>query len=178
MDIIGLTGAARSGKDTFASFLVENHGYKRLAFADTLREMVSLMTGLTPAELSDGALKETPIEWLGGKSPRQLMQTLGTEWGRDSVCPDVWLNIVAQRLRQARQEGFIGVVITDVRFDNEAEFIRSRGGWVVQIVRPSATPVAQHASERGISEDLIDETFVNDGSLRDVATAAFRVSAI
>ncbi len=176
MHIIGITGVARSGKDTLAEYLVANHGYKRVAFADSIREVVSHLTGLTVAELTDGPLKEEPIEWMGGKSPRQLMQTLGTEWGREMVDPNLWLNIAANRIREARRQGFAGVVIPDVRFDNEAEFVRERLGSVVRVVRPGAAAVSAHESEQGVSENLVDSTVINDGTRRDLAVAAFNLS--
>ena len=64
MYIIGITGAARSDKDTLAEYLAVNHGYRRVAFADSIREVVSLLTGLTIDELTDSPLKEEPIEWM------------------------------------------------------------------------------------------------------------------
>ncbi len=87
MKIIGLHGLARSGKDTLASYLVEHHGFVRIGLADPLRKFVSDITGIPLEDLMDGPTKETPLEWLNNKSPRVLMQTLGTEWGRELIGP-------------------------------------------------------------------------------------------
>jgi hypothetical protein len=82
MILIGLHGKAHAGKDTVGQMLV-GYGLDRVAFADPIKRMLIEGLGLT-AEHFDSPLKEEPIPWLG-KSPRQLMQTLGTEWGRDLV---------------------------------------------------------------------------------------------
>lgn len=60
------------------------------------------------------------------------MQTVGTEWGHDMIHRDLWVKVVEQKIRQVRREGATGVVVSDVRFDNEADFIRDwHGGAVV-----------------------------------------------
>jgi len=92
MRLIGLTGPAGSGKDTVARLLCEQHGFVQMAFADPLRAMLKAGLGLTDEELHRRDLKEAPLEWLG-KSPRQLLQTLGTEWGRQHVHPHLWLEL-------------------------------------------------------------------------------------
>lgn len=165
MKIVGIHGRARSGKDTLAHFLVEHHGFLRIALADPLRRFVSDITGLDESLLMDSVVKEQPIDWLGGKSPRQLMQTLGTEWGRTHVDENVWLAVAQRKIDQARRRGYAGVVIPDVRFDNEAQWVRQLGGHVVRLVRDDAAPVADHASERGVADHLIDTTIDNNGPL-------------
>lgn len=161
--IIGICGAAGAGKDTVAMRLVNAHGFRRIAFADPLYEMVEAFTGLHEELLRDRATKEAEIGWIG-KSPRHLLQTLGTEWGRKHVSEDIWIKIALQR---ARQSGL--VTIPDVRFDNEAEAIRAAGGSVWLVERPCAScldsSTASHASERGISAHFIDDVIKNDGDL-------------
>lgn len=172
MKIIGLHGLARSGKDTLAAYLVEHHGFVRIGLADPLRKFVSDITGIPLEELMDGPAKETPIEWLNQKSPRVLMQTLGTEWGRDMVDPEMWLKVAHQAVRRARQDGAPGVVIPDIRFDNEAAFVKTFGGEVFKVVRESAAPVSAHVSEAGVAPWLIDGVVDNNGPLSALAHAA------
>lgn len=172
MKIIGIHGRARSGKDTLASFLVDHHGFHRIGLADPLRRFVGDITGLSEEQLMDGAVKEEPIPWLNDKSPRYLMQTLGTEWGRALVSDGVWLAVAHAKIEAARKAGFAGVVIPDIRFDNEAEWVNEMGGEVVHLVRPGAVQVNAHASENGIADHLVEYLIVNNGTLGDLAKDA------
>lgn len=167
--LIGLTGAAGAGKDTVASLL----GGKITAFADPLYECVSLMTGIPVDRLRDRAVKEAVIPWIG-KSPRQLLQTLGTEWGRRMVSDEIWVRSLFERVRPLLEAGET-VIVTDVRFDNEAEAIAAAGGEVWRIVRPQwrclSGDAAAHASERGVGDHLVARTIVNGGSVDDLKAA-------
>lgn len=97
----------------------------------------------------DGDLKETPHDLLGGKTPRQAMQWLGTEWGRFHFGDDFWINIWRAQVREALFGG--RVVVDDVRFANEADAVRALGGIVVRIDCPWAgsSSGSGHASEAG-----------------------------
>lgn len=102
-----------------------------------------------------------------GVSPRHMMQTLGTEWGRDLINRDIWITMAKHRLLQAGE----GMVIPDVRFNDEAAWIRKAGGRVVHLLRNSVTPVKEHSSEAGVTilpEDLV---LLNNGSLEDLQFA-------
>ena len=164
--LIGLCGAAGSGKDTVASILRETAQFYRVAFADPLYEMAAIVTGLLPEDLQDRELKEQEIDWIG-KSPRQLLQTLGTEWGRSMVSESLWVDIGMRRIDRLLADGR-NVVVTDVRFDNEAAAVKSAGGEVWQVIRGEGCVRGvsmRHSSEAGISEVLIDKTIGNWGSL-------------
>lgn len=157
--LIGFTGGARVGKDTAANILVEHYAARRYAFADPMREMMKCI-GVDHETITD---KEAIIPQIG-KSYRECMQTLGTEWGRKMINEDLWLIVSRARISQALKAGHI-VVISDVRFDNEAHLIRELGGAVVRIVRPGAEEVRQHVSEAGVSRHLVDSTIFNDSFL-------------
>lgn len=161
--LIGICGPARAGKDTVANILIEHWGFQRYSLASPIKMMLASL-GLDDDELN-GDKKEAPLARLKiDKSPRQLMQTLGTEWGRDQVDADFWLKLAAFRWNQAREAGQL-LVIPDVRFDNEAAFIR-RNGHLVHISRPNAPQVAAHSSERGIAfDERRDHALVNDGGI-------------
>lgn len=168
--IVGLAGPARCGKDTVASLLHRVFNTGSVAFADPIRDSLKAMLGLE-WEHFHGKLKEVEIDWLG-KSPRQLMQTLGTEWGRDRVNPDIWLLIAGRKMDKILEDR--GVVVTDVRFENEAEYIRSKGGEVWHISRPGIQAVNAHASEAGVKfVPGVDKKIINDGTLDDLLTKVF-----
>lgn len=169
--VVGVTGAAGAGKGTVASML----GWHEVSFADPLYDMISVMTGYSVEQLKDRQFKEQAIPWLG-KSPRQLLQTLGTDWGRDIVAKDVWRKIGARRIRGAKFFGISCVVVPDVRFDDEADLIHDEfGGVIWEVTRPGAQTCVGHVSESGLSRNRIDRTLVNAGTLdefREVVEAA------
>jgi hypothetical protein len=170
--IIGLCGLAGSGKDTVSEILSRHHRFAAISFAGPIYKAVSEITGLSPQELKDRDIKEQPIPWLG-KSPRELLQTLGTEWGRQMVCDDIWIKLAMRRASQYERSSW-HVAITDVRFQNEAEAIRYAGGQVWHVKRTAAGlqgPAGQHPSEAGIPDHLIDQVVWNDGELEDLEAA-------
>ena len=145
--LIGLTGFAGSGKSTVAEHLAYEHDYHRYAFATKIKAMLGLGLGLTIEEMY-GEKKTIPSARLGGKTPRYAMQTLGTEWGRQLIHPDLWCNLL---MDQIRREARLLVVIEDVRFPNEQAAIKALGGDVWWIVRDITYATATHASEQGLT---------------------------
>ena len=169
--LIGLTGQAGSGKDTAAEHLVKQHQFARWAFAEPLRTMLEALLvecGLDYAHLFEPQLKEQPIPGLG-HSYRQLAQTLGTEWGRVQLADDFWLRCAGlctglSSPNPAEQQPIHDrIVFSDVRFPNEAAWLRERGGVIVRIERPSVTPVRAHVSEQHAIEP--DHVVWNSGGL-------------
>jgi hypothetical protein len=174
--IIGFCGPAGAGKDLAASMIP---GACRVAFADPIYHGLSTMLGIPEAILRDRSSKEEVIVGLGA-SPRQLLQTLGTEWGRRMVRDDVWLRVAFWKWQQLAAGGISLIVVPDVRFANEARQIRSEGGEVWMIHRPGVEPVAAHESEAGLPLRLIDRLIVNDGTvdqLRERVEATFSRTA-
>lgn len=152
--IIGICGYIGSGKTTAANALIEI-GYTRVRFAETLKNMLKCL-GLTDAQV-DGADKEKVHSYFG-KTPRYMMQTLGTEWGRNLINKDIWI------LDWAYRVGNTGgaIVIDDMRFPNEVQAIRDLGGFILRIDRA-------HKSDDHPSEDLshitADHTIFNTVSI-------------
>lgn len=159
MNIIGFTGLAGSGKTTAARQLVTVNGWTRISFADPLRAMLAAL-GVTHAEMANA--KHVPLPWLHNRTPRELLQTLGTEWGRTFVGPDVWVAAARRNVEYELELGATGVVFDDCRFENEAAMIRQMGGLVIEL-RRSGTQQMAHASEAGVPAYLVDAVIVNDG---------------
>lgn len=163
MKLIGLIGRARSGKDTVAGYLARRHKFTQVAFADPVKEMLEAAFG--GINFRDGD-REQPIDWLG-KSPRQLMQTLGTEWGRNQVHPELWVMLTEQKVKNA-VEFNLPLVISDVRYYNEANMILKHGGELWFVSRNTSEQVNPHSSETADWGRWPLKTIENNGSLEEL----------
>lgn len=167
MKIIGITGAAGSGKDTARSVLQNHFGVTGMAFADPMRAMLGQLLdhcGIGAEWMTQRELKELPMPGLG-VSYRHAAQALGTEWGR-ALTPssDIWLKAAAASMAEVMNiKGPDAVFcISDVRFDNEAQWVRNHGGVIWKISRQNLGPVRLHSSESGVDVDLVDLLVLND----------------
>lgn len=165
--LIGLTGRARSGKSTAAEHLVGTYLLEHYAFADPLRDGLMAIFNLDPTDF-EGDRKEQPLAWLE-RSPRQLMQSMGTEWARNTVHPDVWVKLAEQNLDYMTKAlgAVLGFVVSDVRFENEADLIRRRGGTIIHICRADAQAVNPHVSEAGVVGNKDDLLMFNNGTVEE-----------
>ena len=153
--IIAFTGARGVGKTSVANELVQNGkaDYVIESFATPIKDMLRAM-GLTEHFINDPQGKQEPIPWLNGVSGRELMQTLGTSWGREMVADDVWLRAMNQRLIKYISTDQI-ILIDDLRFDNEAEFIVRQGGYIISLTRDGIEYTNEHSTETPISSDYL-----------------------
>ena len=164
MFLIGLSGLAGSGKDTVRAML-EREGFVGLAFADPIRSMIRELligSGIDDAYLDERELKETIIPELG-VSYRHMAQSLGTEWGRN-LRSDFWLRAAAAFVTDQQQAGEAHFVISDVRFANEAEWIKRQGGQIWRIHREGLAGVRPHVSESGVDSIKPHRTIHNNGT--------------
>lgn len=187
MKIIGVNGYARSGKDTTADILVEHCGFKRVAFADKLREAAYALNPIvTPdpwgKKIDSDFLLDQPTcnpfrlqavidryTWDGYKNTafeqeiRGILQRLGTEVGRQILGESIWVDAV---LNDLDDEG--KYVFTDCRFANEAEAVTDLWGQVWRIDRPGVLPANDHISEVGLDDWNFDVRINNAGSIDDL----------
>jgi len=169
--LIGLYSPAPQCGKTTVSRVLEGKGFVRVPFAEALKLMLHPLLvelGYTPAEATRllYVAKEECLSSLNVTS-RHLLQTLGTEWGRQCVHPDMWL-----RVWEVRAKRYERVVVDDVRFANEAELVRSLGGELWRIDRPGTVNTSTHASEGGLDAcDYFSQYICNDGSLDQLTNA-------
>lgn len=173
LKLIGLAGPAGCGKDTVAEFLCDTQEFRQIALAGPIRRGIVAMFGIPLEHLTDPILKMQPLDQLCGKTPRQVMQTLGTEWGRNQICLDVWLKVAQadidyqRKLAAANNLYLNGIVVSDIRFEGEAKWLRDQGGIIWHIQRPN-NPYATytgHLSEVPIHIADQQPTIINDGDI-------------
>lgn len=166
--LIGLTGRAHSGKDTAtcmieAICLTAGINQQTFAFATPMRAALRAL-GVPQRYIEQPELKNELIPELGA-SYRQLMQELG-DMGR-KVLPDFWVRYVARSISNL-PDGVGLIVITDVRYPNEAEWIRANGGVIVQLNRKAAPEVRSHSSEQHFAELQAEYVIDNNGTLAEL----------
>jgi hypothetical protein len=141
--------------------------FVKYSFALPLKRAAAEMFGLPLERFLDGDDREIEDPFWG-ISPRRILQLLGTEGGRELFREDIWIKRAELELRKY-QEADTGMVVADVRFPNEAQWIREMGGLLIHVVRPGMESVAPaHASEAGYSDDLKDVILYNDGTIEDL----------
>ncbi len=165
-NLIGLTGYAQSGKDTVASVLVEKYGYTRIAFADKIKDFLYSVNPLTACSPT-GYLQDLVdlVGWDKAKQEAQvraLLQNVGLS-ARELIDANIWVTLALRNISSADR-----IVITDVRFENEADAIKNLGGQVWRIKRLGVGPVNDHISESQLEAYKADQIFMNNGSVEDL----------
>lgn len=183
--IIGLNGVSEVGKDEVGRIMRMKYSAKTFALADKVREFALAVDPWIPidpyvdpnSKVNRGQIVRLSklVQEVGwneakkNKEVRRLLQRIGTEGGRNVVGETVWIKLMEQEIRTwstfKKAQG-APIVITDVRFLNESEWIRKKGGIVVRIDRPGYGPVNDHVSDNG--QGIWDCVLVNDGSLEDL----------
>lgn len=160
--IVAFTGKRGAGKDTAARALTDL-GYQHISFADPLREIVSVVYGITIEEMMDPILKEQPLERYPFKSPREILTKIGTEGFRHLIADDTWVKALERRARSHKL-----VVISDLRFLNEECMLKENGACIIRVVNPrrnDTDQVSQHRSEMEMDEIAPHYTIQNDSSI-------------
>lgn len=175
--VVGLVGFARTGKDSVADYLVEQHGFKRISSADFLRDLAYAINPLVvdPSGMLWGDLVRLAdlvdrIGWDRAKvensEVRRLLQAIGTEGCRNLFGADCWIDLTVKAIKAEPGQDF---VVTDVRFPNEAAAVRTvLGGQTWRIARPGVGPLNDHPSEMQVLATPADQLLVNDADLESL----------
>jgi hypothetical protein len=174
--IIGLSGYARSGKNTVASHLEGNHNFQAIAFADPIRELLMKLDPIVGGNVRVSDLVHE-YGWETAKSRpevRRLLQTLGVG-AREVIDENIWIN---KALSIMNGEG--NYVITDVRFKNEAHVLKIAGAQIWRVERQGVEAVNDHISEHDLDDWEFDSYIPNNSTLEDLMFAvdmALKVNA-
>ncbi|GGY88642.1 hypothetical protein CP967_31170 [Streptomyces nitrosporeus] len=168
MQNIGIIGRARSGKDTAGQWLVENREYRRIGFADPLKEAALKLDPIVCAQSHYSlSMVVRGDGWERAKDEfpevRRILQELGA--AVRAIDEDFWLRAAMKRVLEANEAG-IPVVITDVRYPNEVDSLHRAGFALLYLHRPG-TPQLDHESER-LGPAAADHLICNDRSIRDL----------
>lgn len=176
MSDIALIGRARSGKDTVAARLIASHSFTRVAFADPLKEMalkINPIVDVEPYECDEVLYAEEErlshlvraVGWERAKDEypevRRILQQTGQ--AIRELDPDFWVRLALSTIGCV----FTPVVVTDVRYPNEADALRAEGFRLVRIVRPGS-PWLDHESETALDDYPVDALIINAGSLAEL----------
>lgn len=196
--IIGINGYAGSGKDTIGQiirmltsgvvmpdkfsterkinsvdkFLEQEQGYQIKKFANKLKQIASLLTGIPQEKFEDQEFKKTAMsyEWWTvceeGSVPmfvREFLQKLGTDALRKGLHTNVWVNALMSEYKKNSNW-----VITDTRFPNEAQAIKEKNGVIIRVDRPGVRPINYHPSEIGLDTWTFDYKIANVSDLKSL----------
>jgi len=161
--IIGLSGYARSGKDTAAEHLVSTYNFTQHSFAASMKEAMYRLNPIVHTD-SIGPIRYQSLVDVYGLDKakedypevRRLLQVFGTEVGREMFGESFWVELVLNNLRSFH------TVISDVRFTNEADAIKKRGGQIWRVNRAGIGPVTGHSSEIDLDGYSFDRVINND----------------
>ena len=168
--IIGLSGYARSGKDTAADRLVSNHGFVRYSFAAPMKKAMYILNPIVNSDSIGNFRYQSLVDVYGLDSAkesnpeiRRLLQVFGTEVGRSMFGNNFWVDLTLNSIKEDN------VVISDVRFKNEADAIKKLGGQVWRINRHGIGPVTDHSSEIDLDDYAFNHIIDNDFSVSDLS---------
>lgn len=191
--LVGMVGKKGSGKDTVAGMLLVQHGFVARAFAEQLKSICFDLFRLSESQLYGSLAYKEEIDPRWGMSAREIMQKIGTEVGRQGKfdvfepvmsagivesefnrrglvpCETLWVDDIVRTIRE-RRKAARGQVVTDCRFQNEADAIKRERGVVVRVIRPGLATGhrEEHASEMEQEAIIADYEIMNDGSLEQL----------
>ncbi len=177
--IIGLSGKKGSGKDTVAEYLCAQYGFINYGFGDPIKEIARIMFQFSQEQLHGNQKDVLDNRW--GFKPRDFFQKFGTEYGQFILpehFPSAFLDIDKRQfwvkcfwnwyVEEKKQDPYLRVVISDVRFLHEFNFLQEKGAYLIKIKRHTDN-LDRHISENEL-DILRDEDYngiINNSSSKE-----------
>lgn len=161
--VIGFVGKKGAGKSSCAVHIANNFPCTIHPFAFRIKQVLKSL-GLTTHEIMSREWRDRPHKNLSGFTVREFMQRFGTDFCRDTLDQDFWVNLWKQDIKAH----VATVIVDDVRMLNEAEAVRSLGGVLIRIVNPHNDNNDLHRSETEMDQIECDYSILNNGSLEDL----------
>jgi hypothetical protein len=199
--IIGISGKMGSGKDTFGQMLQDElPSYTLKSFAFKLKQVASIISGIPIENFEDpefkmgymtsewdtSILKDSPSKYLKTETTqmtvREFLQKLGTDGLKHNLHSSVWINALFSDYKKEKSEDFFpNWIITDVRFPDEADAVKKKGGILIRIERSN---IKQGSSKTHVSETAMDHysdydiIVHNEGDLESLKKRAKEVAEV
>lgn len=163
--LIGITGNANAGKDTLADYIInnKNNSFIKDALAKPIKDIMINQLGFTYQQCYNQQLKQT-IDDFWGLTPREVMLLIGTKMFRQNWRYDFWVKLMQKKIIDNADQN---IIVSDVRFENQGQMIKSHGGIIICVERPNNPIKVKHVSENGLPKHLIDCTIVNDSTIEN-----------
>lgn len=168
--IIAISGYKHSGKTTAAGYIADNYGYEEYALASPLKAALTVMFGYDHSHMYGPKKDEEDPRF--GISPRQMLQTLGTEWGQfDLQAASTKFRVVTGRDLWVKRFYYmvwkpgVNYVISDVRFQHEIQALKDIDTTYSVMVLGGLDDDDHASEERNLKTDVVID---NDGSVEDL----------
>lgn len=171
--LVALCGHAQHGKDTVASALPN---FKRVAFADPVKQIALALNPIITMDLNlSGVLESCGNSWDEAKKVpevRRILQRIGTECIREIIGDNIWIDLAVKKIKEIKGD----VVVTDLRFPNEAAAIRKLGGYIWRVSRPNFDNGVDrgHPSEKLVAEIDFDYFINNNNTIEELRIKALK----
>jgi dephospho-CoA kinase len=152
--LIGTTGKKYSGKDTAADYIAKKYNFVKYSLSEPLKSALQILFKFTDEQLHTDLKEQVDPRY--GKSPRQIMQHIGTDVLRKCYGDDFFLNHINLNEK---------IIIADVRFKNERDFIKRNGGIIIKINRDTGHNDAHESENNNIESDFVID---NNGSKEEL----------
>ena len=170
--IIGITGKKFNGKDTVSDYIVSKYKFTKIAYAEPLKEVCRNLFNFNDDQLYGN--KKEDIDPFWNITPRHAFQFIGTDMIRNNanklisgINNNFWVKCLEKRILDLNSRGIKNIIISDIRFINEADIVKHLNGKIIKVCR-NIDNNDTHISEleiNNINEDILIE---NNGSLEEL----------